>query len=78
MYPSTSYDPTALLGGLFTGGLVALLVSLLMVLLAFYVAYRVIKAAVRDGVTDALQRNGVAHALTTGTPYVQGYPPVQR
>lgn len=65
-----------LFGTLLAGSLLYILFVLLIALLGFYISYRIIKAAVRDGAIEAINRTGLASQGNTGG-FIHGYPPVQ-
>jgi hypothetical protein len=73
MYPSV--QSSDLVGSLMAGGLTLFLVLMGVALLGMYFNYRVMKAAVRNGVVEALAKTG--GSSPSGTPLVQGYPPEQ-
>lgn len=55
-----------LLAASFMGVLVSLVVMTLLAILSYYVAYRVMKAAVRNGVIEAIERTGLGAATGSG------------
>jgi predicted lipid-binding transport protein (Tim44 family) len=79
MYPSTPIpaDTTASIGGLLgavvAGSLLYILFTLGIAVLAVYINYRIMKAAVRNGVVEAIRKTGVGSTGTSGQ--IQGYPP---
>lgn len=50
---------TGMLAAGFVGVILYLLTMLLLVILSYYLAYRIMKAAVRNGVVEAIQRTGI-------------------
>ena len=58
MYPNTG-DPTAAIGGaLAAGGLVIIVVYLVFMFFVVSIGYLIMKAAVRNGVMEALKKTG--------------------
>jgi hypothetical protein len=80
MYSSTPYDASSLagslLGLLFAGGVIYLLLWFAVCFIGAYISYRIIKAAVRNGMIEAINRTGLSGGVGSGG-YVQGYPPAQ-
>lgn len=78
MYPDppVSGGVDGLIALLMTGGLIWFLFLVGTVLLTAYVNYRIMKAAVRNGVVEALRKTGSSGGFGSGE-YVQGYPPPQ-
>lgn len=76
MYSTPPVDSGAsgLLGLLFAGSAMTLLLVLIVVLIGALFAYALIKAAVRQGVIEAIRKTGLN---TGGSSFVNGYPPVQ-
>jgi hypothetical protein len=74
-YGAAGSDPVSSFVNLVVAGsVVYLVVMLCLVLGTMLVSYLIIKAAVRNGVIEAIKKTGVGG----GTPtYVQGYPPPQ-
>ncbi len=74
----TGYNSAAGLGSFVAGSLgVLLLVYLAVALLGMLVSYLIIKAAVRNGVIEAMRKTGsTGFGSGTGT-YINGWPPAQ-
>lgn len=67
-------DPgSSLMGMLMAGSAIYLFFVFASVFIGYYILYRVTKAAVRDGVMEAMRKSGGV----ASPGFIQGYPPAQ-
>lgn len=75
MYTGVPSDNPAagLIGLIMAGSAIYIVFVIALAVLSAYISYRIIKAAVRNGVIEAMQKTG----NSGGQGLIQGYPPAQ-